>query len=531
MPDRHAPIPLRGLRTARPFRWALGRQGAGTDPAAAVSTRSVAGSVLLAGLDFGSTTSSLLVVQATLRAHGVSGRMELADAEVVWQPEPVFTPFVDGVVDLPALESVVDGWLQAGPATPDRWFSGGALVTGLAARGTTADAIRRFVRARIGNAVVAATDDPCLESWLAFQGSVGTLHLACPGRAIVHLDIGGGTTNSALGEDGTVRATGCHFIGARHFRFAPGTWRLEGMSPIGEALARHVGARAAIGADLSAQARERILDWYVGGLEAIVTGDRARFADATGRLHEQVPFAGPSPGAAPVITFSGGVGALVYRLAAGQSLPGTTAYGDLGIDLARRIAASPVLSRDIARHVPANAGRATVTGLTLHGAEVSGATLFVPDPAMLPLADLPIVARLQLHADPAAVLEAIGLVARSSTGGCLHWPAPACTPGPASVRLFAGHVRDAIAATGATRPLVVLTSANAGKTLGHYITDWGRRPAALIVIDEVPDRNAHFAQIGRLREGVVTVAFHGIRNARINGEGAVPCAAPLPPLP
>lgn len=473
------------------------------------------GTVLLAGLDFGSTTSSLLIVRATLRAHGASGRMELADAEVIRHPDPVFTPFREGAVDLPALETIVDGWLAEEGDAPDAWFSAGALVTGLAARSTTADAIRQFVRTRIGNAVVAATDDPCLESWLAFQGSVGTLHHACAGRAIIHLDIGGGTTNSALGMGGTVLTTGCHFIGARHFRFVPGTWRLVGMSPHGEALAGRVGADVSVGAELPADARERILDWYLAGLEAIVNGDTSHFEDDTGRLHEQVPFERPPSSADAVVTFSGGVGALVYRIASGQPLPGTTAYGDLGIDLARRIAASPVLSRDIRQHVPANAGRATVTGLTLHGAEVSGTTLYLPDPGMLPLADLPIVARLPLHADAGAVHRAADLAARSPTGGCLHWPAPEGLPAPADVRTFAGHLRDAIAACGSTRPLVVLTSANTGKTLGQYITDWGRRPAPLIVIDEVPDRNAHFAQIGRLRDGVVAVAFHGIRNARV----------------
>ncbi len=337
------------------------------------------GTVLLAGLDVGSTTSSLLIVRATLRGHGVSGRMELAEAEVVRHPDPVFTPFKADAVDLPALETIVDGWLAAAGDAPDAWFSAGALVTGLAARGTTADAIRRFVRTRIGNAVVAATDDPCLESWLAFQGSVGTLHHACAGRPIIHLDIGGGTTNSALGVGGTVISTGCHFIGARHFRFVPGTWQLVGMSPHGEALAGHLGAEVSVGAELSADARERILDWYVAGLEAIVGGDTAHFDDDAGRLHEQVPFTRPPSGADAVVTFSGGVGALVYRIASSQPLPGTTAYGDLGIDLARRIVASPVLARDIRQHVPANAGRATVTGLTLHGAEVSGTTLYLPD--------------------------------------------------------------------------------------------------------------------------------------------------------
>jgi len=73
-----------------------------------------------------------------------------------------------------------------------------------------------------------------------------------------------------------------------------------------------------------------------------------------------------------------------------------------------------------------------------------------------------------------------------------------------------------------------LTSANTGKTLGQYITDWGRRPAPLIVIDEVPDRHAHFAQIGRLRDGVVAVAFHGIRNACVTDDERPPLSPHSP---
>ena len=107
-------------------------------------------------------------------------------------------------MDLPALGDH-RGWLadRGRRWHRDAWFSAGALVTGLAARGTTAEAIRQFVRTRIGNAVVAATDDPCLESWLAFPRPAWAPCITpALARAVIHLDIGGGTTNSAFGVGG-----------------------------------------------------------------------------------------------------------------------------------------------------------------------------------------------------------------------------------------------------------------------------------------------------------------------------------------
>ena len=62
----------------------------------------------------------------------------------------------------------------------------------------------------------------------------------------------------------------------------------------------------------------------------------------------------------PVVTFSGGVGELIYQQVAGEGLPTTTYFGDLGIDLARRIIASPLLAANLEQFVPENRGRATV---------------------------------------------------------------------------------------------------------------------------------------------------------------------------
>lgn len=462
--------------------------------------------VHLIGLDFGSTTSSALVARARVGHRGVTGRMELESPEIVYRPEPVFTPFRDDGIDADAIDALLDRWFAASGFRPQDFFAGGTIITGLAALRDNATIIARAVGNRIGEAVVATADDPCLESWLAFMGSCSTLSRLHPGRPILNLDIGGGTTNPALGLDGDVSATGCHYIGARHFQVRPGTYRLTSISQQGRALLQSLDLRREVGDMLDEPALAAVLDWYVAALEAVVCGDRTFFATSVGRMHEQVAFPG-STGAA--ITFSGGVGELLYRHAAGQPLPGTTHFRDLGIDLALRIARSPLLARDLHAMVPEQRGRATVYGLALHSTEVSGTTLFLPDAGVLPLRDLPVVARLPIDAGAAAIGDAIALARRHAHGACIQFLGT--MPARDGVKRLGECIARALGhASPLDRPLVLLLEPNLGKTLGNYATGWGRARTSLIVVDEMPDRHAHFANIGRPRDGVVPVSFYGM---------------------
>ena len=60
------------------------------------------------------------------------------------------------------------------------------------------------------------------------------------------------------------------------------------------------------------------------------------------------------------------------------------------------------------------------------------------------------------------------------------------------------------------KPLVLLIEGNFGKTLGNYITHWGKLSLALVVIDEVAMRDAHFVNLGKLQQGLVPVSFYGM---------------------
>ncbi|MCW5626442.1 MAG: ethanolamine ammonia-lyase reactivating factor EutA, partial [Burkholderiales bacterium] len=349
--------------------------------------------------------------------------------------------------------------------------------------------------------------------WLAFMGSCGRASEALGARPILNLDIGGGTTNAALGVAGEVVATGCHFIGAHHLRFQSGTRRLIGLSDHGRDLLAELNVATGPGDLLSESAVGTVIDWYVAGLEAIVTGRRDFFDSPVARSHEQAPVAFDIRSADALIAFSGGVGELLYRHAAGEPLPGTTAYGDLGVDLALGIAASPLLSRDLQRFVPAQRGRATVYGLAMHSAALAGATLFLPDPSALPLRDLPIVARCDAGAEAAQLRAALQLAATHRGGACLQIVDAGGVLGTgAGARQLGERIAAALesGAYPADRSLVLLVSTNAGKALGSYATRWSRLPHRVIVIDEVPARRAHFVHLGSAREGIVPVSFYGI---------------------
>ena len=188
--------------------------------------------VTLLGLDFGSTTSSALVVSAKVSSSSATGRMQLADVAVTYKSDPAFTPFINQRIDTEKVSVLIAQWLKQSGIKLDEIFSGGSMITGLAAQTDNADALSKLITSIVGDSVIATADDPCLESWLAFMGSCSALSRYHADVPIINFDIGGGTTNTALGINGDVLQTGCFFIGARHFQFVAGSYQLMAMSTL-----------------------------------------------------------------------------------------------------------------------------------------------------------------------------------------------------------------------------------------------------------------------------------------------------------
>lgn len=462
--------------------------------------------VTLVGLDFGTTTSSAAVATAVIGCNARTGRTELNRVELVSQSDPVFTPFVNDTLDEARLNEHMASWF-AGVDRNDI-FGGGALVTGLAAQRANAPLFARQTRRYLQDAVVAVASDPRLESWMAFMGNCADLSRANPGRPFVNVDIGGGTSNVALGRNGEVEATGSYFVGARHIAVAPGGYRVTAVSPYARQLLSHLRIDKGVGDELTDREVLAVLDWYLDLLLSVIT-PVAQKLDGPVAGHQQAAFAMPPVDTPPAVTISGGVGQLVYKCLHGAALPPTTAYGDLGIDMAVRMAESPAWRHLLTEFTPKALGRATLYGLLRYGTQVSGNTLFLGEATALPLDDLVIAGTVEPASSAEHIDRLLALAATAVNGACINVRWPALNP---PVRALALRLRGHVARFAAfeTVPLVFLMKPNLGKVFGQYLTDWGRAPFRVVVVDQVEPRHVQFAQIGRPRDGVVPVSFFGM---------------------
>ena len=469
--------------------------------------------VILLGLDFGSTTSSALVASAKVVRHSATGHTQLDDVQIIYKSEPVFTPFtkksIGQSIDVEKVAKLIANWLAKSGVSIKDIFSGGSMITGMAAQADNAALLSKLIIELVGECVIATADDPCLESWLAFMGSCGALSRYHADVPIINFDIGGGTTNIALGVNGDVQQTGCYFIGARHFQFVAGGYELTAISSYGAILLESLNLNKKIDETLDAAEVAKIMAFYVSALEAIVLGDDAFLNSPIAQKHTQVAF-NFSQTIQPKITFSGGVGELLYKISTNETLPTTTFYGDFGIDLALAISRSTLLSADLTSCVPEHKGRATVVGLTLHSTEISGSTVYLPNPSCLPLRDLPIIAKLAGDSPLEQWQGAFTLAAKKPHGVCIQ--ITTCNNKLEQVRALASQIKNSLQANiyKPFQPIVILVEANIGKALGNYISNWGQLDYNLIVIDEVSLRDAHFVHIGSTHQGMIPVSFYGL---------------------
>ena len=464
--------------------------------------------VTLVGLDFGTTTSCASIASARLACHSATGRIELRDVDLRYCSEHVFTPFLGEQLDEVRLAEHLEQWLKDVRETDV--FGGGAMITGLAAQASNAAGFASQIRRRLKNAVVAVAADPCLESWLAFMGNCSELSRANPSLPFLNLDIGGGTTNVALGRNAEVLQIGSYSVGARHLQFVPGTYRITAVSRYARPLLKHVGIRKGIGDTFTESEVLAIVDWYLSLLESLVTGCCRSDDDPLTALHRQVPFDCAAENADCAVTLSGGVGYLAYRALRGHELPDTTAFGDLGIDLARRLVQREIWRQRLTQFVPCGLGRATLFGLLRHQTQVSGSTLHLNDSRILPLSDLVILGSLSPASPPAEVDRLVVLAARTARGACLRIDLAGCDR--ASICLLADQLRTQIESESAFQhiPLVLLVRENLGKVLGQWVTNWGRSSVKVVVIDEIDLHDTQFASIGRLHQGVVPLSLFGM---------------------
>ncbi|MBQ5867256.1 MAG: ethanolamine ammonia-lyase reactivating factor EutA [Oscillospiraceae bacterium] len=172
--------------------------------------------LLSVGLDVGTTSTQMILSRLTAenKASGFAvPKMEITDREILYRSPVHFTPLAaHNLVDAAALRTLIQKEYENAEITREQVDTGAVIITGETSRKENAKAVLEQLSDLAGDFVVA-TAGPDLESILAARGA-GAMARS-EGRRVLHMDIGGGTSNLCLIEDGKVLATGCLNVGGR----------------------------------------------------------------------------------------------------------------------------------------------------------------------------------------------------------------------------------------------------------------------------------------------------------------------------
>ena len=334
--------------------------------------------LLSVGLDVGTTTTQLIVSRLTVENRASSFAvpdMAITDRQIRYRSQVYFTPLLgEQRVDADAIRNIVEQEYDRAGIRREEVDTGAIIITGETSRKENAAAVLATLSDFAGEFVVT-TAGPDLESVLAAKGAGAVDYSREQGKRVLHMDIGGGTSNLTLVEDGKILRTGCLNIGGRLLKFGGG--KVSYVSPV---LTDLTSLRPG---DYPAECQvEAVAQILVHGLEMA-----AGLRPATELLQKLMTKESgadwePAP-AGCVISFSGGVADCIEKTYPPRR------FDDIGPQLGIAIGKSLLCKGEYM--LGKETIRATVIGAGCHSAQLSGSTVFFRG-VSLPVKNLPVAA-------------------------------------------------------------------------------------------------------------------------------------------
>ena len=334
--------------------------------------------LLSMGLDVGTTSTQIIFSELTVenRAGGFSvPELEISGRKVLYKSPVWFTPLCHGeLVDTAALRRIVDEEYAHAGIEKGSVDTGAIIITGETSRKENARAVLAELSGYAGDFVVA-TAGPDLESVLAAKGAGAVAWSEKTGKRVLHMDIGGGTSNLALIEDGKILRTGCLNVGGRLLKFDK-NGKITYISPVLQGL-----CFLKVGDAPSQEAVRETADTLVQALE-MAAGLREPTELLKLLWTKEAGTAWTSPPTGVVISFSGGVADCV------ETVHPPFAFGDMGSILGQAIRESALCRGEYI--LGEETIRATVIGAGCHSAQLSGSTVYHRN-LRFPLRNLPVI--------------------------------------------------------------------------------------------------------------------------------------------
>ena len=353
-------------------------------------------SLLSVGLDVGTTSTQLVVSRLTVENRASSFAvpdMDITERNVLYKSPVYFTPLLDERhVDGAGIREIVQAEYQKAGIRREDVDTGAIIITGETSRKENARAVLDALSDYAGDFVVA-TAGPDLESVLAAKGA-GAVELSrTTGKPVLHMDIGGGTSNLALTEDGKITRTGCLNVGGRLIKFRE-NGEITYVSSVLSGIFSGKPGEIATQAELRelAQSLTQTLEMAAGLREPTQLMEKL-LTEETGRKWNP-------PAGEVIISFSGGVADCMA-----EELPWNQ-FGDLGPILGQTIRKSSLCRGQYA--LGRETIRATVIGAGSYSTQLSGSTVYSQN-VRFPLKNLPVVEKNSELYEGSVVLSVPGI--------------------------------------------------------------------------------------------------------------------------
>ena len=406
-------------------------------------------SLLSVGLDVGTTSTQMIVSKLRVENQASSfavPKLQITDREIQYKSPVHFTPLLDeSHVDGEKLRQLVDREYAAAGITRENVDTGAVIITGETSRKENARAVLSALSDLAGDFVVA-TAGPDLESVLAARGAGAVDFAQQTGKTVLHMDIGGGTSNLAwIGENG-VMSTDCLNVGGRLIKFDENC-RISYLSPaLNELCKLEIGERVTPDQLLPvAQLLTQGLEMAAGLRQPTELLEKLMTKEV---LERRFPM-----GRADVISFSGGVADCIRQEMDWRE------FGDLGPILGKAIAGSALCRGEY--RLGREPIRATVIGAGCHSAQLSGSTVFYRG-VSLPMKNLPTAA---VEAEQPTAEQIRQALSRQEGEAVVLALPGISSPHYEQVAALA----DAVAAGFEGRPVLVALRQDMAKALGHAL--------------------------------------------------------------
>lgn len=329
------------------------------------------------GLDIGTSTTKLIVSKlliANQQNQFTLPGCQIIDRRVTYASSIYTTPMLNDVeIDVQRLTVLLEQEYKNAGISLDQVEAGAVIITGETAKKQNAESIVHYLAEHAGDFVVA-TAGADLEGILAAKGSGAIDRSAETNAVIANIDVGGGTANIALCQNGKVIETFTLHVGGRLIRLNEDGLVTYVSSHLTEFLKNN---------SLTLREGEKATFEKLSSICQLLAEETVNYVKALNQNSTLLVSPHTRSSIHPeTIMVSGGVGAMMEKQKP-KTVKEVAIHGDVGPLLAYHFQSIQVSQA-------AETTRATVIGAGMQNTEVSGSTVYIGS-KRLPLKNIPII--------------------------------------------------------------------------------------------------------------------------------------------